>query len=120
MRARYYRAVGDCLDEDDITELLHGMLAPAAKEAVAGHLGSCADCRQLVAETALALSGPGQSPGDSAPLRAGATLGRYVVIAPVGGGSMGLVYAAFIASSAARWRSSCCTPRCCSRVRPSC
>ena len=87
---------GTCLDEEGIVELLQGTLAPAARETVASHLGSCSACRKVVAEMTLALSGPAQAGADElAPLRAGATLGRYVVIGPVGGGAMGLVYAAF-------------------------
>ena len=84
-----------CLDEEGVVQLLHGVLSPAEKEAVAAHLGSCAACRKLVAETALELSGPGAGGADGAPLQVGATLGRYVVLAPVGGGSMGVVYAAY-------------------------
>ena len=86
----------DCLDEDGIVELLQGVLAPAERERVASHLGSCSGCRRLVADMTLALSGPAQSGLDElVPLRAGATLGRYVVIGPVGSGTMGLVYSAF-------------------------
>jgi serine/threonine protein kinase len=78
----------DCLSDEEIVELIAGGLTgPAAQQATA-HLDACADCRALVADAAR--GGPGERP-----LVRGDLVGRYVLLDPVGSGTMGTVHAAF-------------------------
>src|SRR5262245_15365481 len=86
-----------CLDEDRVVDLLEGRLDEGARARVTEHLDACGDCRRLVAATALS-SNPSEAeaaerPG-RAPLRAGAQVGRYVILDLLGAGSMGVVYSA--------------------------
>lgn len=83
----------DCLDDDLVYRLVRGELAPPALVGADEHLDSCGDCRALVALVARG-SGEGEEvvgPG----LERGAVIGRYVVGDEVGGGAMGVVYAAW-------------------------
>jgi serine/threonine protein kinase len=82
--------VRECLDENAIAALTESGLASASAEHTR-HLDECDRCRSLLGG-ALALSGPsGTGPLALAP---GARLGRYLVGELIGGGAMGLVYAA--------------------------
>ena len=78
----------ECLGEERIVELLEGRLAEAALRDVTDHLDACAACRALVSDAA-------RTGGAEGPLQRGANVGRYVVLQPVGSGSMGTVYAAW-------------------------
>jgi tetratricopeptide (TPR) repeat protein len=77
-----------CLSENAVLEFLQGGLSAEAALAVEDHVDGCDDCRRLLAETARSLGAP-------AGLDRGAAIGRYLVLAPVGAGGMGVVYAAY-------------------------
>lgn len=99
-----------CLDENVLSEHLARRLEGAEAERVTSHLDECAPCADLMMDLARAypaeptLGEPtvvGASLG-SAGARAAAdvdappaAIGRYVVLAPVGAGGMGVVYAAY-------------------------
>jgi tetratricopeptide (TPR) repeat protein len=77
-----------CLSENAVLEFLQGGLSAEAALAVEDHVDGCDDCRRLLAETARSLGAPEG-------LDRGAAIGRYMVLAPVGAGGMGVVYAAY-------------------------
>ena len=89
-----------CLDDATVARLLDGALDPPEAEAARSHLDTCSPCRQLVAAALpRTRSGPTLTPEAAlaAPprLTRGATVGRYLVLDPIGAGAMGVVYAAF-------------------------
>lgn len=89
-----------CLDENAVAELFDGILTPDARGRVVGHLDACASCRRLVAAVGAEHAGSASGatlPGAPQPARLarGTTIGRYVVVRPVGAGSMGVVYLAY-------------------------
>ncbi|MHB8872751.1 MAG: tetratricopeptide repeat protein [Myxococcaceae bacterium] len=93
----------DCPDEDLLLDFLEGRVAPERAGELGAHTESCRSCRRaLVALERLRSAdglAPTVTPGSTAPdpgheIRAGATLGRYVVRERVGAGAMGVVYAA--------------------------
>ena len=82
-----------CLDDDLVYRLVRGELPPPALAGADEHLDSCGDCRALVA---LVARGSGEGEEVAGPgLERGAVVGRYVVGDEVGGGAMGVVYAAW-------------------------
>jgi len=91
-----------CLDENVVTELIEGLLPPAAAASLRQHLQQCGDCRRLVSALARGsaalptapLEGEGEGEGEAGRPR-GTLIDRYVVLHPVGVGAMGLVYAAY-------------------------
>jgi hypothetical protein len=90
-----------CFDTDDALAYVRGELSPAARGRVDAHMDGCVLCRRWVSELAGAVTTPSSSEGDTAPaLRGdvpcrGASLGRYIVLAGLGSGAMGTVYAAY-------------------------
>lgn len=89
-------SAGECLSEDVVAQLIEGSLDEARLVSAERHLAGCTTCFQLVAAAGSSLEGAGEpgSPSDLPPLAPGAKVGRYVVVAPVGAGGMGRVYAA--------------------------
>src|SRR5580700_5282779 len=87
--------MSDCLDEDTVLDLLEGRLDDAARERVTAHLDGCPSCHELVADAAQQEGSEPVRASLRGPLRRGAGVGRYVVLDPVGAGSMGTVYAAY-------------------------
>jgi tetratricopeptide (TPR) repeat protein len=87
--------LAECLTEDTIQAFADGRLDAAAVRALELHARHCADCGALVAMALAAVHG--SAPRAAAPqgLSRGATLGRYVVLGPVGSGGMGDVFAAY-------------------------
>src|SRR5262245_33609508 len=100
-----------CPDETTLVFFLEGRLDGAAVAEVDAHLATCAACRELVAASAAAVLAPASrvaqlaaagatvvpAPPPATPglLPRGATVGRYVILALVGQGGMGDVYAAY-------------------------
>src|SRR5450432_2146762 len=96
-----------CLDENQALAFLKGRLPPAKTEEITAHFASCETCRELIELAAPAVMTLAQGNGvvaaaapaspflPSGALDRGATVGRYVILAPVGRGAMGEVYAAF-------------------------
>jgi len=80
-----------CLDDDTVLRLVVGELAGPALAQIDEHLDRCDDCRALVAVVA---RGSG-APGPPAALARGEVIGRYVIGDAIGGGAMGVVYAAW-------------------------
>ncbi|MCE9673406.1 serine/threonine-protein kinase [Myxococcus stipitatus] len=77
----------ECPGETTLSDLLAGMLSPDRRDAVLGHVETCAGC-QWVLEACRTW------PPESVPLKPGATFARYVVERQLGAGAMGVVYAA--------------------------
>jgi tetratricopeptide (TPR) repeat protein len=81
-----------CLDDAALLELIHGQLPPASMAGVDAHLDACDSCRELVALAARGSDGRHAPAADE--LRAGDAVDRYIVLGRLGGGAMGVVYAA--------------------------
>jgi tetratricopeptide (TPR) repeat protein len=97
-----------CPDEATILAFFEGRLAPARIAEIEGHLGTCTPCVELVVAAGAVLGRDSQlaggasaaasaaaAPGAHTPFARGASVGRYVVLALVGRGGMGDVYAAY-------------------------
>ncbi len=89
-----------CLDGDRLEDLISGRLAGVALDAAQAHVERCDSCRQAVESKR---SGPdvtrspepGSESAEPHTLQSGEDLGRYMVLAQIGAGGMGLVYAAY-------------------------
>ena len=112
-----------CPEENEILDFVHGQLPSERSAAIESHLDACARCLDLVSalveldsglrapsgevtelgsrvpSSRIHGAGSGRTPAgesEQAPLvERGVTLGRYVVLQPVGSGGMGVVYAAY-------------------------
>ena len=96
----------DCLDEETILAFIEGGLAPAGLAEVERHTRDCRSCQERVSagfaaaaprvDPSSPVSGADSAPPAAAlaPLPAGTPVGRYTVLALVGQGGMGEVYAA--------------------------
>ncbi|HYV44335.1 MAG TPA: protein kinase, partial [Myxococcaceae bacterium] len=99
-----------CLTENQLLDHAAGRLDPARARAADDHLDGCSDCRAVLA--ALVQSVPGEAAGEEASvglkertqltsagavtdeLPRGTRVDRYVLLKRVGGGGMGVVFAA--------------------------
>ncbi|HEX4406216.1 MAG TPA: serine/threonine-protein kinase, partial [Polyangia bacterium] len=89
-----------CPSEDVVLAFVEGRLGQDGRASVVTHLDGCVSCQDVVASVAPDLLSRAQSPAESplardSALSRGATIGRYVVLALVGRGGMGEVYAAY-------------------------
>lgn len=95
-------ALPPCPDDSDLLSYAQGDLERDAREALELHLGGCAACCELVAETAKLLDEEPMPSGLPAPGSAieppdaplGAEVGRYQLRSILGRGGTGVVYAA--------------------------
>ncbi len=77
------RAAAGCLNDDVIWRFVQGELPDDQARGADEHLTRCADCRNVVAETARFLY-----------QKTATTVGRYVIARPLGAGAAGVVYEA--------------------------
>jgi tetratricopeptide (TPR) repeat protein/tRNA A-37 threonylcarbamoyl transferase component Bud32 len=80
-----------CFDDATLVACIDGSLADGERRTVLDHADDCATCRQLLVASARALL---PDPDGVMPRRAGDAIGRYRIVARIGGGMMGEVFAA--------------------------
>lgn len=81
-----------CPADEQLVELVEGGLDPARVTELEAHLDRCRACASLIAGYARAAFEQGDEPP---PLGPGSRIGRYFVVAFLGAGAMGMVYAAY-------------------------
>jgi tetratricopeptide (TPR) repeat protein/TolB-like protein len=93
----------ECLDDDTLASFVSGRLPPDRAARIEEHVAGCSICGQLLAHGLESHAGPVDGTRSSftqgvdeevAPLGPGDVIGRYVVLARLGAGAMGFVYAA--------------------------
>jgi len=97
---------GRCLDEEQTARYVEGVLSAPEREIADAHLSDCRSCLATIGVVARALrqssselvaplpSGPA-IPSSGRRLSPRSSVGRYLVLSPVGEGGMGIVYAAY-------------------------
>jgi serine/threonine protein kinase len=83
------QALQGCPDENRLVALIEGRLGDDDVSTLEQHVDGCRDCQTVLDELGAVLS-----PAEPAPA-AGASIGRYRVLEPLGAGAMGVVYAAW-------------------------
>src|SRR5688572_24615265 len=97
-----YAETMECVSDAAVLGFLHGTLDAGQRASVERHLDACAECLELVtlaSKSSLAVRGVIGSVDDLAlpgggELAPGTSVGRYEIVAPLGRGAMGAVYAA--------------------------
>ncbi len=89
-----------CLDESVVVAFLEGELAAPERSAVESHVASCSSCTDLLTWAAAEHAHGSRAPGSEGRpyigrLPPGARIDRYQILAAVGRGGMGEVYAAY-------------------------
>jgi serine/threonine protein kinase len=74
-----------CPDDNALTQWLRRALPEATQRALSAHVSTCAACSALIEDL-------GQTFAEDAPAQ---TIGRYVVLRPIGSGGFGVVYLAW-------------------------
>ena len=82
------------VSENALLDFSAGLLTPSEAADVEAHVDVCPECREWVAASA---RGEDEGPEERAPAhpQRGSSVGRYIVIDPLGAGAMGVVFSAF-------------------------
>jgi len=90
-----------CPDDTEIVEFAQGLVDDARREAILEHIEDCPVCAGLVAEGARddreteTLTVDGAPPSDEPRYTRGTSVGRYLLLDPIGEGALGQVFTAY-------------------------